>query len=111
MGLIGAQCVGRVVDDLGMAEKTFRPWDLDQIWLLPPSVRDFVPEGHVAHVVRDVVRNELDLSAVFARYTELRGHPPYHPTMMVEAWLEKVAAEWRMLCTAHNLLKLAAARA
>jgi len=72
-----------VVDDLGMSEKTFRPWEIDQTWLFPPSVRDFVPDGHLAHVIRDVVREELDLSAIFSHYTELRGYPPYHPTMMV----------------------------
>src|SRR5437879_504408 len=25
--------------------KTFRPWDVDQVWLLPPSVQDLVPAG------------------------------------------------------------------
>jgi transposase len=63
--------------------KTFRPWDVDQRWLLPPSVHELVPEGHLAHFVRDTVREELDLSAIFAAYTEERGYPPYHPTMMV----------------------------
>ncbi len=63
--------------------KSFRPWDVDQRWLLPPSVHELVPEGHLAHFVRDTVREELDLSAIFAAYTEERGYPPYHPTMMV----------------------------
>jgi len=26
--------------------KTFRAWDLDQGWLLPPSLHEFVPPGH-----------------------------------------------------------------
>ena len=47
--------------------KTFRAWDVDQVWLLPPSVHDFVPAGHRAHLVRELVRNELDLSAILAR--------------------------------------------
>jgi transposase len=64
--------------------KTFRAWDVDQVWLLPPSVHDFVPAGHPAHVVRDLVREELDLSAIVADYErEERGQPPYHPAMMV----------------------------
>ena len=63
--------------------KTFRAWDVDQVWLLPPSVHDFVPAGHPAHLVRELVRHELDLSAIIAVYDEERGQPPYHPTMMV----------------------------
>ena len=59
--------------------KTFRPWAVDDIWLLPPSVQDFVPAGHAAHLVRDLVRDELDLSAILSVYTEMRGYPPYHP--------------------------------
>ncbi len=63
--------------------KSFRPWRVDEIWLLPPSVQDFVPAGHAAHLVRDIVREELDLGAILSTYTEARGFPPYHPGMMV----------------------------
>ena len=62
--------------------KTFRPWLVDQLQLLPAAVTDFVPAGHVAHFVRDVVREQLDLSAIIETYTEERGYPPYDPTMM-----------------------------
>ena len=67
--------------------KIFRPWDVDQVWLLPPSVQDLVPAGHVAHFVRDTVRTGLDLTAIMARYREDRGQPPYHPGMMVSLLL------------------------
>jgi transposase len=63
--------------------KTFRAWDVDQGWLLPPSVHDFVPAGHLAHFVRETVGEALDLSAILASYAEDRGQPPYHPAMMV----------------------------
>ena len=56
--------------------KTFRPWDVDQVWLLPPSIQDLVPSGHVAHFVRDTVRTGLDLSAIMDSYDEERGFPP-----------------------------------
>src|SRR5665213_3052470 len=63
--------------------KTFRDWDVDQRWLLPPSVMDFVPPDHIAHFIRDTVREQLDLSAVLAPYEkEERGYPPYNPVMM-----------------------------
>ena len=63
--------------------KSFRAWRVDEVWLLPPSVQEFVPEGHPAHLVRDLVAEELDLSIILAAYTEPRGHPPYDPAMMV----------------------------
>jgi transposase len=62
--------------------KTFREWRVDQQWLLPPSVRELVPEGELAHFVRDLVRDELDLSAILDTYDEERGYPPYNPAMM-----------------------------
>lgn len=63
--------------------KIFRAWDVDQGWLLPPSVHEFVPSGHLAHFVRDTVREALDLSAILDTHVEERGYPPYHPGMMV----------------------------
>src|ERR1051325_10920084 len=63
--------------------KSFRPWDVDQVWLLPASIHDFVPPEHPAHLVRDLVRSELDLAAIISAYEEERGQPPYHPAMLV----------------------------
>src|SRR5438067_11713201 len=63
--------------------KSFRPWDVDQVWLLPASIHDFVPPEHPAHLVRDLVRSELDLATIVSAYEEERGQPPYHPAMMV----------------------------
>jgi transposase len=62
--------------------KTFRAWEPEQRWLLPPAVQEFVPPGHLAHFVRELVREELDLSAIVGVYDEERGQPPYHPVMM-----------------------------
>jgi transposase len=63
--------------------KTFRDWEPDQVWLLPPSLQDLVPAGHMAHFVRDTVRSGLDLREIMASYGEERGYPPYHPAMMM----------------------------
>ncbi|HEX5012077.1 MAG TPA: IS1182 family transposase, partial [Planctomycetota bacterium] len=62
--------------------KTYRPWDVEQRWLLPPSVLELVPAEHPAHFIRELVRQELDLSAILDVYREERGQPPYHPVMM-----------------------------
>jgi transposase len=63
--------------------KSFREWNVDQVWLLPPSINDFVPADHVAHFVRDTVRTALDLGLIYRSYRSERGQPPFHPAMMV----------------------------
>jgi transposase len=64
--------------------KTYRPYEPEQTLLLPPALDNWLPEGHLARFVSDVV-DELDLSAIEATYEdEERGFPPYHPRMMVK---------------------------
>src|ERR1700732_3430307 len=62
--------------------KVFRAWDVDEVWLFPASVQDFVPPGHIAHLIRETGREGLDLRAILSQYDEERGYPPYHPGMM-----------------------------
>lgn len=67
--------------------KTFRPYEPDQIFLMPASLREWLPSNHLAYFVSDVV-GQLDLSAITERYArEERGYPPYHPVMMVKVLL------------------------
>src|SRR6266540_3323891 len=67
------------------AEKTFRAYDPDQVLLMAPVLRDWVPEGDLAHFVSDLIDSEaLDLSAIYAAYEEERGFPPYDPRLMVK---------------------------
>lgn len=64
--------------------KNYRPYYPDEELLLPPSLRDWLPENHLAYFVSDVVDN-LDLSAMDAVYgDEKRGQPPYDPLMMTK---------------------------
>jgi transposase len=67
---------------MGGMSKTYRAWNVDQAMLLPPTVQELVPPGHLAHFIRDLVRDSLDLSAILDTYSEERGYPPYHPVMM-----------------------------
>jgi transposase len=64
--------------------KTYRPYCPDQMFLLPPSLRDWLPENHLVYFVSDVV-DQLDLSKIESVYEkEDRGQPPYHPRMMTK---------------------------
>jgi transposase len=64
--------------------KSYRPYYPDEELLLPPSLRDWLPERHLVYFVSDVVDN-LDLSAMDAVYgNEKRGQPPYDPLMMTK---------------------------
>lgn len=63
-------------------ERRVRAYDPDQLQLLPRSVQEFVPEGHLAHFVREVVRNELNLGQIESQYEGTRGGPPHNPEMM-----------------------------
>src|ERR1700729_1164006 len=68
--------------------KRFRACSHDQPFLLPPSLQDWLPEDHLARFIADVV-NELDLSAIYARYerTDGRGLTAYHPVLMARLLL------------------------
>ena len=61
---------------------SFPPWHVDEVWLLPPSVQDLVPAGHVAHFVRDAVRDGCDLAPLMEAYAGERDGPAFHPGMM-----------------------------
>src|SRR5262245_15197301 len=64
--------------------KTYRPYVPEQDLLLPPSLREWLPEDHLAFFVSDLV-DQLDLSPITAVYEdEDRGYPPYHPVMLTK---------------------------
>ncbi|RPJ59732.1 MAG: IS1182 family transposase [Acidobacteria bacterium] len=69
--------------------KTFKPYTPDQLLLLPPALQDWLPEGHLALFLSDVVDQALDLTPILMTYEtgDGRGQPPYHPAMMVKLLL------------------------
>ncbi len=70
--------------------KTYRPYEPDQMLLMPPSLREWLPGGHLAYFVSDTVE-QMDLRAIEEVYEEEeeeeRGYPPYHPVMLVKVLL------------------------
>jgi transposase len=64
--------------------KVFRPYFPEQDFLLPPSLREWLPEDHLAYFISDMI-DQLDLSDIEGHYErEERGYPPYHPRMMTK---------------------------
>jgi transposase len=61
----------------------FRDFDPEQLLLLAPDLRAWLPEDHLAYYILDLVR-ELDLSAIERKYDGCAGgQPGYHPRLMV----------------------------
>lgn len=60
-------------------------YEPEQGMLMPPDIREWLPEGHLALFISDVVE-ELDLGGILGHYErgDGRGRPPYHPLMMVK---------------------------
>lgn len=64
--------------------KIYRPYEPDQTYLLPPSLKEWLPKNHLTYFINDMV-DELDLSEITREYEgEDRGYPPYHPVMMTK---------------------------
>jgi transposase len=69
--------------------KTFKPYNPDQPFLLPPVLQDWLPEAHPAAFISEVVDAALDLTPILATYEtgDGRGQPPYHPALLVKLLL------------------------
>jgi transposase len=63
--------------------QNFIACDREQVMLLPPSLRDWLPAGHLAWFVLDAVE-EMDLAAFYGAYrADGHGRPAHEPAMMV----------------------------
>ncbi|MEM2947701.1 MAG: IS1182 family transposase [Candidatus Bathyarchaeia archaeon] len=63
-------------------DNLFKPYNQNQLMLLPPSLEELIPEGHLARVVNQVIE-ELDLSELIETYKG-GGASAYHPVMMLK---------------------------
>jgi len=70
-----------------MGSQRFREYNPDQDFLLPPSLREWVRQDHLASFISDVV-DKLDLSEIVSYYDNSRGgQAPFHPVMMTKLLL------------------------
>ena len=65
----------------------FKPYNPDQQYLMPPSLKDWLPKDHLAYFIMDL-GDQLDLSEIIDSYTKSsKGAPAYHPKMMTDLYL------------------------
>jgi transposase/IS5 family transposase len=90
----------------------FEPYEPDQALLFPPSLDDWLPDGHLARFISDTV-DELDLEAFFAKYRvreDGRGRIAYHPRMMLKvliyAYCEGIFSSRKIAAGLENLVAL-----
>ena len=70
-----------------MGTQRFRDYCPEQDFIFPPSLREWLPENHLASFISDVV-DRLDLSEIINSYDNSRGgQAPFHPVMMTKLLL------------------------
>ena len=76
----------------GHNKVTFKPYDQDQMWLLPPSLGELIPPNHLARLVNAAI-DGLDLEPILNTYKG-GGSSTYHPRMLLKAlvygYIEKI---------------------
>ena len=61
----------------------FKSYEPNQLFILPPDMKDWLPEDDLVYFIMDVIRS-LDLGPIYQTYNNSKGgQPPYHPMMMV----------------------------
>jgi transposase len=63
----------------------FKPLQDSQLYLLPPSVDDFIPNGHLARVISEIA-DEINTSSIEANYSAM-GQKSYHPKALLKLWI------------------------
>ena len=93
-GLFDESLVGRLegpadqrIDLNGGAKKRFKDFEPNAVMLVPPSLDEWLPEGHLARFIAELVDNELDLERFYASYRKAKGQPPYDPRLMLRVLL------------------------
>jgi transposase len=81
----------------------FKKYDQDQQFLLPYSLKEFVPEGHIARVINDIV-DVIDITKIEETYSE-EGCPAYHPRCLLKILLYGYLINVRSSRKIDNMLK------
>jgi len=66
-------------------QSKFKSIENDQLFLLPPTIGDFVPEGHLARVISEIV-DTFDTGKIEEQYS-YQGQKSYHPKLLIKLWV------------------------
>lgn len=76
----------------GHGKVTFKPYDQDQMWLLPPSLNELIGPNHIVRLVNRAI-DQMDLDPILNTY-EGGGASNYHPRVLLKAlvygYIEKI---------------------
>jgi transposase len=69
-------------------EPNFRRYDPHQNLILPPSLNDWLPEGHLARFIGEIVDDKIDLTPFTEGYdNSTGGRLAFHPALLLKLWL------------------------
>jgi len=60
----------------------------NQVWILPPDIRDLIPSDHIYYLVESFI-DEMDFSEFETKY-DGSGHPAYHPCIMCKILIQSM---------------------
>jgi transposase len=66
-------------------QSKFKSIEKDQLFLLPPTIGDFIPEGHLARVISEIV-DTFDTVKIEEGYS-YQGQKSYHPKLLIKLWI------------------------
>ncbi len=75
------------MDANGGANKRFKAFEPNAVMLVPPSLDEWLPQGHLARFIGELVDSELDLTRFYASHAKAKGQPPYDPRLMLRVLL------------------------
>jgi transposase len=88
----------------GKSDKiTYKPYEQNQIYLIPPSADELIPRDHLVRLVNEVI-DEMDIEQLLRKYQVGGGASRYHPVMMTKLF---VYGYMTKVCSSRMLAKAA----
>ena len=64
----------------------YKPYEQHQAYLIPPSVDELIPQGHLVRLLNEVIE-EMGIERFLRNYQVGGGASRYHPVMMTRICL------------------------